>query len=101
MPQRIQRRRDRPWQTTPKAICVDRSTPWGNPFAIQHTWPRYKSHQFAEVAVLLYEAYYEPDAVFRERVLRMLRGKDLACWCPLGAPCHADILLGWANSPAP
>jgi hypothetical protein len=22
-----------------------------------------------------------------------LRGKNLACWCPLDRPCHADILL--------
>lgn len=26
-----------------------------------------------------------------------LRGKDLACWCPLDAPCHADVLLTVAN----
>lgn len=24
---------------------------------------------------------------------RELRGKNLACWCPLGKPCHADVLL--------
>lgn len=27
-----------------------------------------------------------------------LRGKDLACWCPLDQPCHADVLLRIANS---
>jgi hypothetical protein len=26
-----------------------------------------------------------------------LRGKDLACWCPLDLPCHADVLLEVAN----
>lgn len=26
-----------------------------------------------------------------------LRGHDLACWCPLGQPCHADVLLDLAN----
>ena len=26
-----------------------------------------------------------------------LRGKDLACWCPLDKPCHADVLLELAN----
>jgi len=26
-----------------------------------------------------------------------LRGKDLACWCPLDQPCHADVLLELAN----
>jgi len=26
-----------------------------------------------------------------------LGGKDLACWCPLNQPCHADVLLEIAN----
>ena len=34
-----------------------------------------------------------------EDVRLELRGKDLACWCPLDAPCHADVLLDIANSP--
>lgn len=31
--------------------------------------------------------------------LPALRGKNLACWCKLGAPCHADVLLELANRP--
>jgi hypothetical protein len=27
-----------------------------------------------------------------------LRGKNLACWCPLDQPCHADVLLEMANA---
>lgn len=26
-----------------------------------------------------------------------LAGKNLACWCPLDQPCHADVLLELAN----
>jgi hypothetical protein len=26
-----------------------------------------------------------------------LAGRDLACWCPLDEPCHADVLLQIAN----
>jgi hypothetical protein len=26
-----------------------------------------------------------------------LAGHDLACWCPLDSPCHADVLLAIAN----
>ena len=26
-----------------------------------------------------------------------LGGSDLACWCPLDQPCHADVLLELAN----
>ncbi|MDT7935250.1 MAG: DUF4326 domain-containing protein [Sphingomonadaceae bacterium] len=29
--------------------------------------------------------------------LRVLRCKNLACWCPLDQPCHADVLLELAN----
>ena len=30
--------------------------------------------------------------------IALLRGKDLACFCPLdGGPCHADVLLELAN----
>ena len=27
----------------------------------------------------------------------LLAGHDLACWCPLDGPCHADVLLELAN----
>jgi hypothetical protein len=30
-----------------------------------------------------------------------LRGKNLACWCSLDRPCHADVLLRLANAPLP
>jgi hypothetical protein len=26
-----------------------------------------------------------------------LQGKNLACWCPLDEPCHADVLLAVAR----
>ncbi|UXU75524.1 MULTISPECIES: DUF4326 domain-containing protein [unclassified Paracoccus (in: a-proteobacteria)] len=29
--------------------------------------------------------------------LPALRGRPLACWCPPGCPCHADVLLDLAN----
>jgi hypothetical protein len=31
--------------------------------------------------------------------LAELRGKNLACWCALDQPCHADVLLELANRP--
>ena len=30
-------------------------------------------------------------------IKKELKGKDLACWCPEGSPCHADELLRIAN----
>lgn len=35
-----------------------------------------------------------------EEIRAELAGKDLACWCPLDKPCHADVLLELANGPA-
>jgi Domain of unknown function (DUF4326) len=35
-----------------------------------------------------------------EDVRRELAGRDLACWCPLTEPCHADVLLEIANEGA-
>jgi hypothetical protein len=32
-----------------------------------------------------------------EDVVRELKGKNLSCWCPIGQPCHADVLLKLAN----
>jgi len=30
-------------------------------------------------------------------VRRELRGRDVACWCAPGRPCHGDVLLEVAN----
>jgi hypothetical protein len=36
-------------------------------------------------------------AIHHEHYLGPLVGHDLACWCPLDQPCHADTLLELAN----
>lgn len=41
-----------------------------------------------------------PGETAYDTIRRELAGKDLACWCPLDAPCHADVLLKIANQPA-
>ena len=33
-----------------------------------------------------------------ENSIKELRGKNLACWCREGSPCHADVLLEIANA---
>lgn len=82
------------------AVVVSRGTKWGNPFKYTD-----KEHQF-----LYYKLWLERRAhiLLEEREwifdnLHSLRGKNLACWCPirdkngLYVPCHADILLELAN----
>lgn len=31
-------------------------------------------------------------------IIAALRGRNLACWCQPGTPCHADVLLELANA---
>lgn len=38
-------------------------------------------------------------ASLRAECQRELAGRNLACWCPLSQPCHADVLLEIANAP--
>ena len=38
--------------------------------------------------------------VTADEIRSELAGKDLACWCPLDQPCHADVLLEIANGGA-
>jgi hypothetical protein len=58
-----------------------------------------RHYRTAEEAV---ECYREMLPARRDLALEKLRGKDLACWCPilskgLYSPCHADVLLSIAN----
>lgn len=39
------------------------------------------------------------SAPSRDDIREHLRGKNLACWCGLGEPCHGDPLLELANPP--
>jgi hypothetical protein len=58
----------------------------------------------ADLAVALYRQDLantfndgHPDFDELREALGDLAGKDLACWCPLDQPCHADVLLALAN----
>lgn len=99
-PKRIQRRRVKGWKMPPNTVYVGRPTVWGNPFDMSYgetrmsvlTWYRMWMAQvkFKHINELL-------RITVQER-LPELRGKDLACWCPLDQPCHADVLLEIANA---
>lgn len=39
----------------------------------------------------------EPWALAIVQAMPEIAGRDLACWCPLDHPCHADVLLELAN----
>lgn len=93
-PQRIQRKRSRGWHMPEGAVYVGRPTKWGNPYRLGTSYPEAGGVVSSRAqAVELYERYATPTAT----VLDEIRGLDLACWCPLGQPCHADVLLRLAN----
>lgn len=126
MPQRIQRRRTRGWRMPDGAVYVGRPGPWGNPYtisAMQQQIDRVAEalgHESSELDArsMAVEAFrcdltYGPDSIWwwfgpHMAIIRIkgalqagkLTGWDLACWCPLDQPCHADVLLEIANSPA-
>jgi hypothetical protein len=76
------------------AAYVGRPSRWGNPWRVG---PEIDPHS----AVALYRFdlmdHQEYDAEAFARWLAPLSGRDLACWCPLDQPCHADVLLELAN----
>jgi len=85
-PVRIQRKRTKDWKNTTNAIYVGRPTKWGNPYKVTKIIS-------AKLAVLMYQDYLDRNPHLKEMAKKRLRGHDLCCWCPLGNPCHADVLL--------
>jgi len=106
-PKRIQLRRTKGWRKPEGAVVVSRPSRWGNPWAVG------ESVTSRHDAVLAFRTHLDarrrpwpgwsdligyPDD---EEIRSELAGKDLACWCPLGQPCHADVLLELANANQP
>ena len=89
-PKRIQRKRTKGWRMPPNTVYVGRPTKWGNPFP--HADRYINLDAFA-----LWLANTVAGQKLAIAARRELRGKNLACWCPLGQPCHADELLRIAN----
>lgn len=114
----------------PLGVSVARPTRWGNPWKVGEVIGVDMDSEYeggalvtAELAVALYEAMLRtPDLVpnvlhggppviagpvfdvgtpGEGADLEELRGHDLGCWCPLDQPCHADVLLRWANDRDP
>lgn len=92
-PQRIQRKRTKGWRMPAGAIYVGRPGRWGNPYKAGRDGSAFD-------CVALYEKLVKSNlfSVLNEFEIRSeLGGKDLACWCRLDQPCHADVLLRLAN----
>jgi Domain of unknown function (DUF4326) len=106
-PHRVQLRRAKGWRIPANTIKVDRTTLFGNPFSVKEY-----GH---DRAVTLHLAWLTGRSIGKKQsaelrlrrkavleALPALRGKNLACWCPLPEGrepdnCHAALLLELAN----
>ena len=113
-PQRIQRRRTKGWRMPENTVYVGRGSKWGNPCRIIPQRPSgpfdlerdgvgfVGQHTGIETARKSAAARYRDYvgsgiAPTADEIRAELAGKNLACWCPEGQPCHADVLLELAN----
>lgn len=124
-PVRVQLSRKKGWRKPENTVVVARPSKWGNPFAARI--PHGEALQGAETRALLVRQYrawidgmhprdvveslpmFYPDGrrfisepLLTQRptareIRAALAGKNIACWCPLDQPCHADVLLELAN----
>ncbi len=100
MPIRVQLSRKKGWRMPKNTVKVDRTTMWGNHVAaVCCIKDRAR-------AVQVFRQWVDEVASYawKGRAAIDLRGKNLACWCPLTdkngnpVPCHADVLLALANA---
>ena len=106
-PRRIQRKSTKGWRMPKGAIYVGRPTKWGNRFRPGQYWAAGYSGSLETAighCVAAYRAWLERRKHWAHGAclteppdISALRGHDLACWCPLDQPCHADVLLDLAN----
>ncbi len=108
MPIRVQLSRQKGWRMPENTIKVDRSTMWGNPWHIGEIGipDAAEAVRRFRAAVIGFESngsfcrpIAHPESTIGKIIANSLelRGKNLACWCPIGSPCHADVLLDLAN----
>lgn len=114
MPERIQRQRTKGWKMPPNTVSVARPGKFGNPFTIAAAIDSgYATPDTAQQFVV--ECFSDwlgpsrsgrtwwqgPESDAKRKAILAgvdsLRGKNLACFCKLGEPCHADVLLDLAN----
>jgi len=120
-PIRIQRKRTKGWEMPDNTVYVGRPGEFGNPFIVG-SWMKIGAGQGKDImgwlraieakytnntytlvidnkmAVEMFAEYMKRYPIHKNRLLK-LRGKNLACWCKIGDPCHADVLLELANNP--
>ncbi|HLF13215.1 MAG TPA: DUF4326 domain-containing protein [Gammaproteobacteria bacterium] len=110
-PHRIQLSRKKGWRMPPNTVKVNRTTKWGNPFTVSGRRRQIDCVYWFVLMTCSYllvdrsaplkvqEAYNDRLRAAKREGFKGLRGKNLACWCRIGDPCHADHLLNIVNGP--
>jgi hypothetical protein len=115
IPPRVQRKRALGFRLPADAVNVCRPTIWGNPFIAPDPADAVAAYrrlilpqgatQSFEIGPgkLSFAANAHPRTLhwnfpaYVAENIHKLRGRRLACYCALDAPCHADVLLEIAN----
>ena len=100
-PHRIQRKRIKGWKMPENTVYVGRGTKFGNYYKVGMITTQGIEVKDRAMAVKLYKAdllKYGFKAGAFNVIKDELQGSNLACWCPLDQPCHADVLLKIANN---
>lgn len=92
VPHRIRLARDPDYRLPADAKQVTSPTPWASPFR-----PARPTLAARQAAVDHFRDYLHRNPALIERARVELSGWNLACWCPLDMPCHADIWLELLN----
>jgi hypothetical protein len=103
---RVRLSRAKGWRMPPNTVKVDRATCWGNPFVVGRHGTAAECvdlyRKLASGLICLSTGNIQEQQTARANMLVArtdLRGRNLACWCALDKPCHADVLLEISNGP--
>jgi hypothetical protein len=106
---RVQRKRTKGFKLPENTVCVNRGTKWGNPFKVVQSGKAYavcdpdgntlmdgfaSKTSASAYAVGMYAGWLDHQLSPGGGLdLGDLEGKNLACFCDLDTPCHADYLI--------
>ncbi len=100
-PIRVQLSRKKGWRMPANTVKVCRPGKWGNPWRVGD-WSATLGRVLDQAgAVERFTAEHEQGgcrAWLNPQAVKELKGKNLACWCKLTDPCHADVLIRLANA---
>ena len=111
-PVRVQRKRTKGWKMPENTVYVGRPTKFGNPYKVvsedgyffvkdteNNYWGGFynRKEDAHKKSVECFSGYIDGQIGLKKIDVSVLKGKNLACFCPPNCQCHADILLKIVN----